>query len=179
MDLQELITDNVAYRNIIERTSIRKFTDQAVTDEQLEAILHAAMSAPTGVNRQPWEFVVVRTPELLQQLAKALPYAASVAKAPAAILVCGNRQRFLDGDDATLWVQDVSAASENILLAAHALGLGAVWTCVYPHPDREAAVRDVLPLAADLVPFSLIPVGYPATTHAPINKWHPDRIHTL
>lgn len=175
----KLTADNAAYRNIVERTSIRRFTDRPVTDDQCEAILRAAMSAPTGVNRQPWEFIVIRNPETLEKLAKGLPYAASVAHAPMAIMVCGNRQRFLDGDDSTLWIQDVSAASENILLAAHSLGLASVWTCIYPHPDREAAVREVIPLSDDFIPFSLIPVGYPATTHAPIDKWHPERIHNI
>ncbi len=175
----EQINDNVALENILERTSIRKFTEQPVSAEVVDAILHAAMAAPTGVNRQPWEFVVIRTPELLKGLADGLPYAQSVAHAPLAIMVCGNKERFLEGDDATLWVQDVSAASENILLAAHALGLGAVWTCIYPHPDRAEAVGRVIPLSDNLVPFSLIPVGYPAATHAPINKWHPDRIHNV
>ncbi len=170
---------NEAYENIVERTSVRRFTDEPVTDQQVEAILRAAMSAPTGVNRQPWEFIVVRTPELLKQLADGLPYAASAAHAPLAILVCGNRERFLDGDDSTLWVQDLSAASENILLAAHALGLGAVWTCIYPHPDRAEAVGKVIDLSDNLVPFNLIPVGHPSAPHAPINKWHPDRIHFL
>ncbi|MDE6535599.1 MAG: nitroreductase family protein [Muribaculaceae bacterium] len=174
-----LPSDNIAYSNIIERTSIRKFTDQNINDTFCEAILHAAMSAPSGVNLQPWEFVVIRTPEFLKELGEALPYSASVTNAPIAILVCANRRRFLEGDDSTLWVQDVSAASENILLAAHALGLGAVWTCIYPHPDREDAVRRILPLSDDFIPFSLIPIGYPAATHAPINKWHPERVHNV
>ncbi len=175
--LRELAAQNPAYENIITRTSIRNFTDQPVSDELKSAILHAGMSAPSGVNKQPWEFVLIDAPEILKQLADSLPYAKMVANAPMAIAVCANSERFLDGDDSTLWVQDVAAASENILLAAHAFGLGAVWTCLYPHEDRMAAAKQTLSLPEGIVPFSLIPVGYPSKTHAPIEKWHSERVH--
>lgn len=173
----ELVAGNEAYRNIVERTSVRRYTSQPVSDGQKEALLRAAMSAPSGVNRQPWEFVVVDDSDLLAQLAAALPYAKMAASAQMAIVVCGNSERFLEGEDATLWEQDLSAASENILLAAHALGLGAVWTCLYPHPDRVGAARRILDIPEGIIPFNLIPVGYPDGSHAAMNKWHPDRIH--
>lgn len=172
-----MIRDNEAYRNILERRSVRSYTNRTVDAGLRDALLHAAMSAPSGVNRQPWEFVVVDDRELLEALAESLPYARMVAKAPMAILVCGNRDRFLEGVDSSLWEQDLSAASENILLAAHALGLGAVWTCIYPHADRAEAVGKVLSLPDKFEPFSLIPVGYPADTHEPMDKWHPERVH--
>ncbi|MDE6270748.1 MAG: nitroreductase family protein [Muribaculaceae bacterium] len=166
-----------ALNNILTRTSDRNFDkNKAVEKPALLTILNAAMAAPSGVNKQPWHFVVVTSRALLDELAHALPYCKSAASAPAAIVVCGDETRFLAGDDATLWVQDVSAASENILLAAHALGLGAVWTAVYPHPDREAAVREILNLPANLVPFNIIPIGHPETTHNPIVKWDPAKI---
>lgn len=171
------LKENPAYQNILSRTSIRQYTDQPVADELKEAILRAAMAAPSGVNRQPWEFILIDNPEILKALADSLPYAKMAAKAPMAIAVCGNSSRFLEDDDATLWVQDVSAASENILLAANALGLGAVWTCLYPHADRMEAASRILGLPESIVPFSLIPIGHPAKTHTPIDKWHPDRIH--
>lgn len=171
------ITNNSAFSNILTRVSVRRFTDQAVSDDQLTALLHAAMSAPSGVNKQPWEFIVVDDRQLLRQLADALPYAKMAADAPLAIIVCGNKDRFLPGDDDNLWEQDCSAASENILLAAHALGLGGVWTCLYPHQDRIAPVKQILNLDDKLVPFNFIPIGHPLTDHAPMNKWHPDRIH--
>ncbi|MDE6804820.1 MAG: nitroreductase family protein, partial [Muribaculaceae bacterium] len=119
-----LIEENPAYRNIIERTSIRRFADRPVPASLQQAILHAAMSAPTAVNKQPWEFILFDDRALLSRLADALPYAKMTAQAPMAIVVCGNPDRFLDGENSTLWEQDLSAASENILLAAHALGLG-------------------------------------------------------
>lgn len=175
--ISETILDNEAFRNILERVSVRDYTDETVTDEQITAILHAAMSAPSGVNRQPWEFIVIDDKAVLDALADALPYAKMTAKAPVAIVVCGNKNRFLDGDDSNLWEQDCSAASENILLAAHALGLGGVWTCLYPHRDRMEAAEKILKLGKDMVPFNLIPIGHPAREHAPMNKWHPERIH--
>lgn len=166
-----------AYKNIISRVSVRRYTDTRVTSEEISAILYAAMSAPSGVNRQPWEFIVIDDRDLLIRLADALPYAKMTAQAPAAIVVCGNKERFLDGVDANLWEMDLSAASENILLAAHAIGLGAVWTCIYPHEERITPVKEILNIPDTLIPFNLIPIGHPETTHEPINKWHPDRIH--
>lgn len=163
--------------NILSRVSVRRYTDVPVTDEEITAILHAAMSAPSAVNRQPWEFFVVDDPELLKRLADALPYAKMASQAPLAIVVCGSKDRFLEGVDDVLWEQDLSAASENILLAAHAIGLGGVWTCLYPHEERIAPVRAILNIPDRLIPFNLIPVGHPEHDHAPMDKWHPDRIH--
>lgn len=175
--LKDLIESNPAYRNIITRTSIRNFTDEPVGETEQQALLHAGMSAPSGVNRQPWEFILIDDKEVLERLAESLPYAKMTAQAPMAILTCGNPARFLEGDDSTLWVQDLSAASENILLAAHALGLGAVWTCLYPHDDRMKAASQIIGIENGLVPFNLIPVGHIAKDHSPIDKWHADRVH--
>ncbi|MDE6498798.1 MAG: nitroreductase family protein [Muribaculaceae bacterium] len=176
-DIQRIAEANPAYGNIIGRTSVRRYTDQPVDTTLVEALCVAAMSAPSGVNKQPWELIVVDDRRLLAELAAELPYAKMTAQAPLAIVVCGNRERFLDGDDASLWEQDLSAASENILLAAHAVGLGAVWTCLYPHADRIEAVRRTLDIPDSVVPFNLIPVGHPAAAHEPMDKWHPERVH--
>lgn len=169
--------DNDAYMNIIRRVSVRRYSDKPVSSEEVSAILHAAMSAPSGVNKQPWEFIVVDNRNLLTQLADALPYAKMTAQASVAIIVCGNKERFLPGVDDVLWEQDLAAASENMLLAAYAIGLGGVWTCIYPHEDRIAPVRSILNLPENLIPFNLIPVGHPLTDRAPMDKWHPERIH--
>lgn len=176
-ELRQEILNNPSYENILTRVSVRRFSDQPVGDELVTALLHAAMSAPSGVNKQPWEFVVVDDRQLLQQLADSLPYAKMCAEAPLAIMVCGNKARFLEGDDEILWEQDCSAAAENILLAAHALGLGGVWTCLYPHQERIDPVKKILNLGDNFVPFNLIPIGYPLADHAPMNKWRPDRVH--
>ncbi len=171
------IMDNPAYSNILTRVSVRRYTDEPVDDEEISAILHAAMSAPSGVNKQPWEFIVVNEPELLHKLADTLPYAKMAAQAPVAIVICGNKERMLTGVDDNLWEQDCSAASENVLLAAHALGLGGVWTCLYPHQVRIEPVKKILNIGDNLIPFNLIPIGHPVADHAPMNKWCPERIH--
>lgn len=174
--LPDAITQNPAYQNILTRTSVRKYLPAKIDDAHLTAILHAAMSAPSGVNKQPWHFVVVDRHDLLANLAYSLPYAKMTVQAPAAIVVCGEKSLFLEGVDGNLWEQDLSASTENILLSAHALGLGAVWTCLYPHSDRMKAVSDILALGPDLVPFNLVPIGYPATEHAPMDKWRPEKV---
>lgn len=181
MEINNSIPDefkgNDAYMNILRRVSVRRYSDKPVTPAQVSAILHAGMSAPSGVNKQPWEFIVVDDPELLSRLAEALPYAKMAAQAPVAIVVCGNKDRFLQGVDDVLWEQDLSAASENILLSAHAIGLGGVWTCIYPHEERMVPVKSILNLPDKMVPFNLIPIGHPLTDHSPMDKWHPDRVH--
>lgn len=169
--------DNPAFSSILTRVSVRQFSPDPVPDQVASALLHAAMSAPSGVNRQPWEFIVVDDRALLDKLAAALPYAKMAAHAPLAVIVCGNRERMLPGADDNLWEQDCSAASENLLLAAHALGLGGVWTCLYPHEDRMAAARAILAIPHNFVPFNLIPLGLPAHDREPMDKWHPDRVH--
>lgn len=166
-----------ALENILTRTSDRLFVPgKTVEAEKIESILKAAMAAPSGVNRQPWHFFVVSDRNLLCQLADALPYCKMAKDAGVAIVVCGDKTRFLDGDDATLWVQDVSAASENILLAAHALGLGSVWTALYPHQDRMEHTRKILDIDGNFVPFNVIPIGYVRTPHHPIDKFRSSAI---
>ena len=127
------------------------------------------------MNRQPWAFVVVDDRELLRELAGALPFAKMAARAPLAVVVCGDLSRN-PGASGDWWVMDASAASENLLLAAHALGLGAVWTGVYPRDERVEAVRRVLGLPSDVVPLNLIPVGYPADNPEPKQKWNPANV---
>lgn len=167
----------IILQNIMTRTSDRMFNPgKEVGEEELQTIVAAGMAAPTAVNRQPWQFVVVTNRDLLKQMATALPYCHCANEAPAAIVVCGDKARFLEGTDSELWVQDVSAASENILLAAHALGIGSVWTCLYPHKDRMSSVSEILNLPPDFVPFNVIPLGYVTKAHTPINKWNPAAI---
>ena len=127
--------EQTAIENIMTRTSIRSYTDKAVDAATVETLLRAGMAAPTAKNQQPWDFMVVRDRALLQSLADSLPYAKMTAGAPLAIVVCGNLQKSLPGVSASSWIMDTSAATENILLAAHSLGLGAVWTGVHPYPD--------------------------------------------
>lgn len=162
--------------NIMTRTSVRKFTDRAISADTLETIVKAGMAAPSAVNKQPWEFVVVNERAVLDTLAARHPYS-NLATATAAIIVCGNMDKALDGDGREYWVQDCSAASENILLAAHSLGLGAVWCGVYPTSDRTAAVKEALSLPEAIIPLNIISMGYPAEDPQPKDKWNPAAVH--
>lgn len=167
----------VVIQNIMTRTSIRAFTDQPVDEATVEKILRAGMSAPTAVNRQPWAFVVVNEREQMERLREVHPYAQMLKTAQFAIVVCGDMERALPGASQAYWIQDASAATENILLAAHGLGLGAVWCGVYPNPDVLPKVKEVLGLPSSIVPLNIIPIGYPAENPAPKDKWKPENIH--
>ena len=171
---------------IMSRKSVRTYTDQALSDAQIETLLRAAMAAPTGMNAQPWRFVVVRDQAVKNELAG--PRGGMVAQAPCVIVVCGettmSRPPFgqQGGGDAPamenpLWFEDCAAATENLLLAAEALGLGAVWTGCYPLPDRQPAVKAALGLPENVEPFAVVPVGYPAGDDQPKDKWKPENIH--
>ena len=162
---------------IATRTSVRAYQQQAVEEEKVEQLLRAAMAAPSAVNKQPWAFIVVREKETLEKLAATLPYAKMTAEAPLAIVVFGDLTKALEGEAADYWIQDASAATENLLLAAHGLGLGAVWTGLYPIPDRVESVQQILRLPQYIVPLNVIPIGYPAETPAIKDKWKPGNIH--
>ena len=164
-----------AYNNIMTRTSIRSWQDKAVEDEKVEMLLRAGMAAPTAVNRQPWHFVVLDKRESIDLLATGRG-GGMVRKAPLAIVVCGDMNKALDGDARDFWVQDVSAATENILLAANALGLGAVWTGAYPIAERVDGISEALDLPANRVPLAVILVGYPNEKPEPKDKWKPENI---
>ncbi|MDE6452950.1 MAG: nitroreductase family protein [Muribaculaceae bacterium] len=172
--------NNDAITNILTRASNRRFNPEIpVTDSQIETLLRAAMAAPTAVNKRPWHFVVVRDRALLDGFGTSLPYCHMAKYAPAAIVVCGDSRRFLEGENSTIWVQDLSAASENILLAAHAMGLGAVWTSVYPYAERVEAVRKLVDMSPLFVPFNVIPVGHSASPRPPMDKWDPSCVTYL
>ena len=177
-NIPELEKQEIILNNILTRTSDRLFdVSRAVGEEDLMTILRAGMAAPSGVNKQPWHFVLVTNRGMLDNLAVKLPYCRMANQATAAIVVCGDKSKFLEGEDNELWVQDVSAATENILLAAHALGIGSVWTAVYPHQDRMATVFEVLDLQdSNLIPFNVIPLGYVQTSHDPLDKWDESKI---
>lgn len=162
--------------NILTRTSIRAYQDKAVEADKIETLLRAGMAAPSAVNRQPWHFIVVTDKQQLSALAKANPNAGIAAKAPLAIVVCGDMNKALEGGGRDFWIQDASAASENILLSAHALGLGAVWTGTYPSKDHCAKVAKVLKLPDYIIPLNTIVIGYPAENPTPKEKFTQDNI---
>jgi len=170
--------DPGVFATIQSRTSIRTFDpSKAVSDEAIEKILKAGVCAPSAMNKQPWEFVVVRDAAKLKAIGDALPYSRVGNGAQAAIVVCGNLDNGLPGSGKEYWIQDCSAASMNILLAAKALGLGAVWTGVYPGEDRVAAVRKILAIPEGYMPLNVIPIGYPAESSEPKDKWNAVKIH--
>ena len=165
---------DVAINNIMTRTSVRNYTAEPVSEETLTALVKAGMAAPTAMNTQPWKFIVITQRATLDSLAGVLPFAKMLTKAPAAIVVCGDLTKAI-ASAPEFWVQDCSAATQNILLAAHALGLGAVWTGAYP-TDRAETVRTHLDLPENLVPLCVIALGHPAESPTPKDKWKPDNL---
>lgn len=162
--------------NIMTRSSVRQFTSEPVAADTLETIVKAGMAAPTAMNKQPWEFVVVTERAALDSLMAVHPYS-NLQTATAAIIVCGNMQKAIEGTGRDFWVQDCSAATENILLAAHACGLGAVWCGVWPEPERAKGVSRVLGLPGWVIPLNVIAMGHPAAPSQPKDKFNPANIH--
>lgn len=143
---------------IARRVSVRTFTDEAVSDEELRLLAVAAMAAPSAGNQMPWELYIVRDKDVLRQLADASPYAKPAAGSAATIVMAMREEglRF-----PVMLAQDMGAATENVLLEATALGLGAVWLGIYPLEDRMDAVAQAVSMEEGLVPFALVAVGHP------------------
>lgn len=173
---QSVNAEQVVLDNIATRTSVRDYEARPVEKEKIEKMLRAAMAAPTAMNKQPWHFVVVDQRNVLDALAGANPYAKMLKKAPLAIVVCGNTDKMIEGDGRDFWIQDASAATENLLLAAHAMGLGAVWTGAYPSEERCISISKVLSLSDNLVPLNMIVVGYPAEHPQPKQKFKEENV---
>jgi len=159
---------------IYTRRSIREYTSQPVSEEVIHELLTAAMYAPSAGNQQPWHFVVIRDRRTLDAIPEFHPFANMLKNAPVAILVCGEpalekyRER---------WMLDCSAATQNILLAAHAKGLGTVWVGIYPEAGRMDGMRNLLALPKHIIPLSLIPIGYPAEQIPQPKRFNTSRIH--
>lgn len=158
------------------RKSVRNFTGGSVSKEALDKIVRAGMAAPTAVNMQPWSFVIVTERKVIDALRARLPYADMLDKAGAAIIVCAIPAEAFE-QSAEIAVLDAACAGENILLAAEALGLGAVWTGVYPDKDTMNAVRNVLGISPDIIPLNVIPIGHPTGVDKPKDKYKPGNIH--
>lgn len=156
------------------RRSIRKYTDKPVSDENIETILQAAMTAPSAGNQQPWQFIIITDRAILDKLASVHPYVGMLKDASLAVLVCGDLslEKF-----AGYWVIDCSAAIQNLLLAAHDLGLGAVWTGLHPMQERVEAVSDLFNLPDHVVPHSLIPIGHTEMSSKYQNRYKEERVH--
>ncbi|MEW6696430.1 MAG: nitroreductase family protein [Bacillota bacterium] len=159
---------------IMSRKSIRIYSSQPVADEVIKDLLKAAMSAPSAGNQQPWHFIVISDREILDAIPNFHPYSYMLGGAKVTILVCGDeRLEIIKG----YWVQDCSAATQNILIEAHAKGLGAVWLGIYPIKERIEGFRKLLNLPEQVVPLSLIPIGYPEEQVEVADQYKEDRVH--
>ena len=161
-----------ALEAIFTRRSIRAYTSEPVSEEDLKAILEAAMNAPSASNRQPWHFIVVDDRSKLDAIMEVHPYSDMLAQAPLAIVVCGDTKV-----SSSYWQQDCSAATENILLAARALGLGTVWLGVYPREDRVRGISRLFQLPAHVKPLAVIAVGHPAEEKGRVDRWQEEKVH--
>ncbi|MBN1397520.1 MAG: nitroreductase family protein [Bacteroidetes bacterium] len=159
------------------RKSVRNYTGEPVTETQIEVLLKAAMAAPSAVNCQPWAFVVVTERKTLDKLADVLPYAKMLYKAGAAVIVCAIPEK-AHKKMKEYAIIDSTLASGNILLAAEAIGLGAIWTAAYPYPDRMEPVRSILNIPPEVIPLNVIPIGRPTGEDKPKKKFNPKVIHT-
>ncbi len=163
-----------AIEAILSRRSIRKYRDDPIPDLVVNETLRAAMSAPSAGNEQPWHFVVIRNRETLDRIPDVHPHAQMLKEAPVAILICGDPG--LEKHKG-FWVQDCSAATENLLIAARSKGLGAVWLGIYPREDRVEGLRRMLDIPKSVIPFSLVPLGHPAEEKPKEDRFNIDRIH--
>lgn len=163
-----------AIEAILSRRSIRNYTKQAISDEQIEMLLRAGMAAPSAGNQQAWEFIVIDDRRLLEAIPTVHPYAQMCAKAPLCLAICADpsREKYPG-----FWIQDCSAATQNVLLAAHALGLGAVWLGIAPGGDRARQVAGLLGLPDNIEPLALIAIGHPAETVPPVDRYDQGKTH--
>ncbi len=161
--------------SILTRRSIRQYTAQKVPEDKIKRILQAAMYAPSAMNMQPWHFIVIDRKELIEGFLKVVPHADMLKQAPLAIVFCGDTSIEKNID---YIVQDCSASIENSLLAAHAIGLGAVWIGVYPDKNLIENIRHHFSLSENIIPISAIAVGFPAEVKNTENRYNSERIHT-
>jgi nitroreductase len=159
---------------IMTRRSVRDFRPDPIGDEEIEKLLRAGMQAPSARNERPWHFVVIDDPEVLHKIPEFHRNAQMLKYAPLAILVCSDRK--LESKRAT-WIQDCAAATENILLAAHGLGLGGVWLGVFPDADRVHGMQELLGMPKDIRPVSMVAIGHPALKPEPVSRFDRKRIH--
>lgn len=159
---------------LLTRRSVRHFTPELVTAEQIDTLLRAAMHAPSACNQQPWHFIVVTQRELLERIAQVHPYAQMLKQAPLAVIVCADVSlETCPGN----WAIDCSAAMENLLLAAHAQGLGSVWVGIHPVEERVSAFRGLFHLPKFVMPLCLAAVGHPMEPLPVVDRYKPERVH--
>lgn len=168
---------NPAIENIMTRVSVREFTGEFISQEQIDTLLRAAMAAPSALNHQPWAFIVVTDRAVLDQIGEQLPYSRCANNPACAIIPCGDLTKAIEGEGQNFWINDVSAATENLLLAAHAMGLGAVWTGIHPGQERVNILKEILALPEHIIPLCVVPIGVPAEQPEVKNKYKEENIH--
>lgn len=183
---EKKMAEEAVINNIMNRKSVRSFTDRKLTEDQITTLLKAAMAAPSAINIQPWCFVVIDDDATKQELWGEGRRAEMFTGAAVVIIVCGettSMRKPLGQSDAEpeeweniFWYEDCAAATQNLLLAAEAMGLGAVWTALYPTERMEPVIKK-LGLPSNVKPFCAVPVGYPAGNDRPKDKWKPEKIH--
>lgn len=161
---------------IFERRSIRKYTGARVSREHFTTLVRAGMSAPTSRDTRHFVFIVIDDPGLIQKLSDGLPYAKMLSTAKHAIIVASDMTVAHGGSSTDYWVQDCSAAAENILVAAKALGIGTCWTAAHPRPERIALVKELLRMPENVMPLCVIAVGIPAGEEKPRDKFDPSKV---
>ncbi|MBR6017056.1 MAG: nitroreductase family protein [Paludibacteraceae bacterium] len=174
---QPQVMENQAINNILTRVSVREFTGEKISEAQIDTLLRAAMAAPSALNKQPWAFIVVTDDNVIAKLGEALPYSRCSNHPAVAFIPCGDLSKAIEGEMANFWINDVSAATENLLLAAHAMGLGAVWTGLHPDRTRVKMVQDLMGLPEHIIPLCVVPVGVPAEQPEIKDKYQPENIH--
>jgi nitroreductase len=157
---------------ILARRSIRRYTDETVSDADVRTLLEAGMSAPSGSNKKPWHFVTITDRSKLDALAESAPYWKMLAEAPLAIVVCGD-----PAISEKYWDQDGVAATENILIAVSMMGLGAVWLGCHPTPERMDSVRSIVGVPKNIVPITVLSIGHPAEEKEPRTQYDEERVH--
>lgn len=164
--------NNAVVDNIFNRKSVRKYSDKKVEQSKIDTILKCAMAAPSAMNKQPWELLVVTDKELLAQLADIAPNAAYTRNCQLAIIVCGNKSA-----SEKFWIQDCCAVTENILLAVESLQLGAVWCAVFPDDVKVQKIQELFSIQEDIIPLNIIPIGYPLVKEYPKQKYTDKKVH--
>ena len=162
------------YEAIAARRSVRQFRREPIDQAVLERVFRAASLAPSARNEQPWQFVILRERRILDAIPEIHPYSRMLTQAPLGILICGDLSLEVYKD---FWVQDCSAATQNMLLAAHSLGLGAVWLGIYPMEERVTGIRKMLSLPDHVVPLAIVSVGWPAEEKPPASRYKSERVH--
>jgi nitroreductase len=169
--------ENQTIQTIMSRVSVREFTGEKISEAQIDTLLRAAMAAPSAINKQPWAFIVVTDEAKIAQLGDSLPNSRCANHPAVAIIPCGDLSKAIEGEMAAFWINDVSAATENLLLAAHSMGLGAVWTGLHPDMNRAKMVQQLLGLPEHIIPLCVVPVGVPAEQPEVKDKYKPENIH--